>query len=271
MLSTRVKAALVFVPLLLILIYLGGWVYNLFIIAVLIISAYEYGRIFEGMGYSPSIPILSVGVLLLALQRWLSLGFFGEILFPLVIFMTALAALITHESGGKEAAIHFAIHMSGILYVGFVGSFLISIRALPNGRGWLLTALPIVWLADSGAYFIGRWIGRHKLAPRLSPGKTWEGLGGAIAAATLSGTLLILLWRAVGFLPADTPLWQGTVMGLTVSILTPLGDLFISLLKRTAGMKDTGTLIPGHGGMLDRIDTWIWAALIGYFLVTLFQ
>ena len=271
MLSTRVKAALVFVPLLLILIYLGGWAFNLFIIAVLLISAFEYGRIFEGMGYAPSIPLLSVGVLLLTLQRWLGLGFFGELVFPLVIFMTVLVALVSYETGGREAAIHFAIHLSGILYIGYVGSFLISIRALPDGRGWLLTALPIVWLADSGAYFIGRWIGKHKLVPRLSPGKTWEGLGGAMASGILSGMLLILLWRAAGFLPDSVPLWQGAIMGLVLSALTPLGDLFISLLKRTAGMKDTGTLIPGHGGMLDRIDTWIWAALIGFFLITLFQ
>ncbi len=271
MLSTRVKAALVFVPLVLILIYLGGWVFNLFIIAALLIAAFEYGRIFEHMGYAPNILLLSAGVLALALQRWLSLGFLGQLIFPLVIFVTILVALTAYESGAREAAIHFAVHLSGIFYIGYVGSFLISLRGLTDGRGWLLTALPTIWLADLGAYFIGRWIGKHKLAPRLSPGKTWEGLAGAIAAGTLSGTLLILLWRSVSFLPSETPLWQGTVMGLALAALTPLGDLFISLLKRTAGLKDTGTLIPGHGGMLDRIDTWIWAALIGYFLVTLFQ
>jgi phosphatidate cytidylyltransferase len=74
----------------------------------------------------------------------------------------------------------------------------------------------------------------------------------------------------VGFLPNETPLWQGAVIGLVLAILTPLGDLLVSLLKRTASVKDTGNLLPGHGGILDRIDTWIWAALLGYYLVQLF-
>jgi phosphatidate cytidylyltransferase len=83
--------------------------------------------------------------------------------------------------------------------------------------------------------------------------------------------LLILLWRAVGLLPPSTPLWQGLVIGLLLSALTPVGDLVISLFKRAADVKDTGSLIPGHGGVLDRIDTWIWAALLGYYLVILTQ
>jgi phosphatidate cytidylyltransferase len=147
---------------------------------------------------------------------------------------------------------------------------LIALREQPNGLGWMLTALPATWLADSGAYFIGRWRGKRKLAPHLSPGKTWAGIYGAVITGTLSGLLLILLWRAVGWLPAETPLWQGALMGFALSVLTPVGDLLISLFKRAADVKDTGNIIPGHGGILDRIDTWIWAAMLGYFFVQLF-
>jgi len=91
-----------------------------------------------------------------------------------------------------------------------------------------------------------------------------------VITGTLSGLLLTLLWRAVGWLPAETPLWQGALMGFVLAILTPVGDLLISLFKRAADVKDTGNIIPGHGGILDRIDTWIWAAMLGYFIVQLF-
>lgn len=270
MLSQRVKAALVFVPLVLVMIVLGGWVFNLFITAVLLMAAYEYARLFKTLGHSPALPVLLAGVLLFALERWVFEGQYVGIVLSLVIFLTALAALIQYENGNAHATLNFGISLSGILYLGWVGSFLIALRTLPDGRGWLLTALPAVWLADSGAYFIGRWLGKAKMTPRLSPGKSWAGLAGAIITGTLSGLGLVALWRAVGWLPIGTPLWQGAVLGFTIAVLTPLGDLLISLFKRTAGVKDTGKLIPGHGGILDRIDTWIWAALLGYYLVLVF-
>jgi len=122
----------------------------------------------------------------------------------------------------------------------------------PNGARWLLTALMIVWAADSGAYFAGRALGRHKLAPRISPNKTWEGLFGGLVAG-----LLIAL--AFGGWASD---WQYSLAGTgalllvtTVAVFASvLGDLFESLLKRHAGAKDSGSIIPGHGGVLDRID-----------------
>ncbi len=270
MLSTRVKAALIFVPLLIFLAYLGGWVYNLFIIAILMIAAFEFGRLFTTMGYSPSLAMIIGGVLILTLQRWLPLQGFDGVLTTVVFLLTALVGIFQYEKGSQDAAFHFAIHLAGIFYIGWVGGFLISIRALPDGRGWLLTVLPIIWLADAGAYFIGRWLGKHKLAPKVSPGKTWEGIIGGILTGTLSGFLLIMLWRAVGFLPDQTPLWQGLVLGAAIATLAPIGDLLVSLLKRTAGVKDTGRLLAGHGGILDRIDSWIWAALIGCLLIPLF-
>jgi phosphatidate cytidylyltransferase len=270
MLSQRVKAALIFVPLVLILIYVGGWAFNLFIVAILLFAAVEYARLFSQLGTSPSLLVLLGGILLFSLQRWFFDGQYLGILLSLVIFLTALAALIQYESGNTNAALNFGITLSGIFYLGWVGGFFIPFRAIPNGRGWMLTALPAIWLADSGAYFIGRWLGKARMTPRLSPGKTWVGLAGAVVTGTASGMLLVLLWQAVGWLPAGIPLWQGAVLGLALSILTPVGDLLISLFKRTAGVKDTGNLIPGHGGVLDRIDTWIWAALLGYYLVLIF-
>lgn len=271
MLSQRVKAALVFVPLVLILIYFGGWAFNLFIMALLLFAAFEYTRLFKKMGHQVSFFVLLIGVSLFIVQRWFLEDAHLGILLSLVVLITVVGALIDYESGTTDTATSFALNLSGIIYLGWVGGAFIPLRALAFGRGWLLTALPAVWLADSGAYFIGKWLGKSKMAPRLSPGKTWAGLIGGIIVGTIFGTLLVLLWRSIGFLAGTTPLWQGAVMGCVLSTLTPVGDLLISLFKRTAGVKDTGNLIPGHGGILDRIDSWIWAAMIGYYLVLLFN
>ena len=269
--SQRVKAALVFTPLVLIVIYLGGWVYNLFFAAVLITAAYEYWRLFTKIGDTPSLPVMLVGVGLVILTRWFLPQALQIHLIPILIFCTVLVALIQYERGDDHAALNFGITLSGILYLGWIGGYLFDLRAMPNGLGWMLTALPAVWLADSGAYYFGGWWGKVKMAPRLSPKKSWIGLVGGMVFGVISGPLLILLWQTVGWLPAEIPLWFGGVIGLAAALITPMGDLLISLFKRTAGVKDTSNLIPGHGGILDRIDTWIWGALLGYYLVLIFR
>lgn len=269
MLSTRVKAALIFTPLVLLLIYLGEWPFNLFVSAILVIGAVEYARLFRQIGASPFLPTLIFGIIILVFQRWfLTDDYLGAAL-SVAIFVTAITALVQYERGTANAALNFSIMLGGLLYLGWVGGSLITLRSMDDGRGWLLTALPAVWLADSGAYFVGKGLGKARMTPRLSPGKTWAGLIGAVITGAISGLLLVLLWRTVGWLPGQTPLWKGALLGLLLAVLTPVGDLLISLFKRTAGVKDTGNLIPGHGGMLDRIDTWIWAGLIGSYFVKL--
>jgi phosphatidate cytidylyltransferase len=268
--SQRVKAALIFVPLVLIMIVIDGWAYNLFFIAVLLAAAVEYVRLFRKLETKPSMAVMLGGVALIALGRWWLPAWFAGVLISLAIFAAAIAALVQYERGDDSAAFNFAITLGGVFYLGWIGSYLIDLRALPEGRGWMLTALPAVWLADSGAYYIGSWLGKAKLCPRLSPKKSWAGLIGGIVTGTVGGALLVLLWRSVGWLPAGAALWQGALIGLVVATLSPVGDLLVSLFKRTAKVKDTGNLIPGHGGILDRIDSWIWAALLGYYLVMLF-
>ncbi len=271
MLSQRVKAALIFVPLVLILIYIGGWLFNIFVTGLLLFAAFEFIRLFQRMGYHPTFLPTFLGIMVIVIQRWFFKEEYLGIFLTLFLLLIIIFALVDYERGKQDAAINHAISLMISLYLGWVGSHFILIRALPEGLGWILTALPATWLADSGAYFIGRWFGKSKMTPHISPRKTWVGFLGGSVTGTLSGLLLLLLWRVVGFLAVDTPLWQGLVMGLVVSILTPVGDLFVSLFKRTAGVKDTGKLIPGHGGILDRLDTWIWGAMLGYYLVINFQ
>jgi len=271
MLSQRVKAAMVFVPLVLLFIYLGGWLFNLFILALLLLAANEYAKLCKHMGHQVSLWLIFIGITLFVFQRWFFHGAYLGPLLTVIIMAVGVLALVEYEQGKDNAVTLLVLNLFGILYLGWVGASFITFRAMDDGLGWLLTALPAVWLADSGAYFVGSWLGNSKMTPRLSPNKTWAGLIGEVISGALFGTLLVLLWRAVTFLPAGTPLWQGAVMGFFLSVMTPMGDLLISLFKRTAGVKDTGDLIPGHGGFLDRIDTWIWAALLGYYIVRLFN
>ncbi len=130
-----------------------------------------------------------------------------------------------------------------------------QVGIIPRNHLWLLTALMVVWMADTGAYFAGRKFGRHKLSPRISPNKTVEGLAGGAMAALAIGLLFAML---AGASAAQLP-WVGLTVIITV-IASVIGDLFESLLKRHAGAKDSSDLIPGHGGVLDRIDS-VLAAL----------
>lgn len=123
--------------------------------------------------------------------------------------------------------------------------------------GWFI----LIWLNDTGAYFAGRSLGRHKLAPAISPGKTWEGWAGGLLAS-MGAALLLAAW-----MPAEAPWW---ILALVVSVMGPAGDLTESALKRRAGVKDSGTLLPGHGGILDRFDSHIFAAPLAAIVLRLF-
>lgn len=130
----------------------------------------------------------------------------------------------------------------------------------PNGHRWLLAALAAVWAADTGAYFAGRYLGRHKLAPRVSPNKTIEGLLGGVAAGTLASVAFAAFAGARG---GELP--KVALVAAVAILFSVVGDLYESLLKRHVGKKDSGTLIPGHGGVLDRIDA-VLAALPAFAL-----
>ena len=135
------------------------------------------------------------------------------------------------------------------------------------GRSWLIFALLTTFAADSGAYFVGRLLGRHKMAPNLSPGKTWEGAAGGLAAAAAAALLMTLLPDE--YLNLQLDWWPPALIGIAVGIAAPAGDLLESALKRRAGVKDAGRLFPGHGGMLDRLDSLLLTLPLTYYLALL--
>jgi len=267
MLSVRVKSALVFVPLLLLVSWLGGLIYFIFILVMLGIGTWEYWRLLKTMGYDVSFPLMLAGVELLLILRQVN-GFAGSDIALLVILgASAIISLVRYNKVEAQSVLTFGLHVSSILYLGWFGGYFLSLAALPKGNWWVMVTFVLVWMADLGGYIFGTKWGKHKMSLRLSPRKTWEGYLGGVIFGVGSGMLLSWLLRPV--LP-EFALLEGAVMGLVLALVTPFGDLFISMLKRAAGVKDSGTLIPGHGGILDRADTWLWAMMLGYYLVLAF-
>lgn len=264
MLVQRLIVIGILVPIGVLFALAGGWVLTLFVAASLAYAAWEYWHMFSVGGYHPSAPILIGGVAGLVITRHVFHFLNSDLFFSVVILMAMAVQIVNYEKGHSTTAVDFNITLGGILYLGWLGSYVISLRALPDGFWWLLLVLPSIWFADGGAYLIGSQFGRHKLNKRVSPNKSWEGYVGGIISAALGTMLLALLWNL--FSPAITPV-KGLLIGIIISSIAPLGDLGESMLKRNFGLKDTSHLLPGHGGIMDRIDSWLWAAPIGYYLI----
>jgi phosphatidate cytidylyltransferase len=164
--------------------------------------------------------------------------------------------------GATEAGFHeWGVIVAGALYPGLLGSYLVGLRFLGDGRDWVLLAIFTTFATDTGAYAVGRLLGRRKLAPRISPGKTVEGgVGGLVAAAAVC----VALGELLGL---DQPVALMLALGAAIGVAGQLGDLSESLLKRSLGVKDMGHIFPGHGGVLDRLDSILFVAPLVYYVV----
>lgn len=162
----------------------------------------------------------------------------------------------------KESAFGaWAWTTAGVMYVGLLLSYLVALRLLPDGAGWVFLVLFSTFASDSAAFFAGSLWGRHRLAPNISPHKTWEGAVGGLAGGMLVAPLVTLVFS----LPVS---WVETViLGLLVSAFGQMGDLAESLFKRNMKAKDSGNSIPGHGGCLDRMDSVVFASIVVYYYV----
>jgi phosphatidate cytidylyltransferase len=274
MLRQRLVVASILIPLLVAVIALGGPAYLLTLVLAFGLSAWEYARLFRGGGsHRPATPLIVAGVLLLVISGWFPQLNPGGLLFAVSVGAALIWHLFDFEAGAGASGTDFGITVAGIFYLGWLGSYFASLRLLPQGQWWLLLAMAAVMITDGGAYAFGRLWGRHKLAPRLSPNKTWEGYGGGVLTSVLFAAFVGLLFDLGGVVgPASHLTWQaGALVGLAIGALSPLGDLGVSMFKRQFGAKDTGTLLPGHGGMFDRIDSWLVAIPLAYFLTRIIQ
>jgi len=191
----------------------------------------------------------------LILSLILSVGGMKEISPFLVVILLVLAVLFMAVSQDLSSAIsRMGIALFGILFIGFLLAYVSLIRNTANGRLWVLFLIITVWAGDIFALFIGSFFGRHKLYPKISPNKTFEGLAGAII-----GSILVAFAFSWFFIPT-LKIGSCTLFAIGLAISGQLGDFTESMLKRSAQVKDSGTLIPGHGGMLDRLDSFLFSA-----------
>lgn len=254
-LPIRLLGALLFVIPFIAFAWLGGWWFTGFILLVVAITMHELIGLLRGSGHAPSLVIMGLaGALAFASVRLPPS--------PWLLTLAALSMLGTLawqlRNPIEKSLSDWALAIAGGLYLGLAGGHLAAIRELPDGLWWLTFACATTWITDSGAYFVGRRFGRHKLSPHISPGKSVEGYIGGMVAATIAGALIG--W----FSPLGVII--GLLGGLLVGSLSVLGDLIESLFKRQAKVKDSGSLIPGHGGVFDRIDSLLWAGVIIYHL-----
>lgn len=263
----RLVVTVIIVPLALLVIYFGGYLYQAVIILLLCFAAYEYHNLLRKVNLQPALPLVLFGVLILGLAR--SFYKFGNssLLLTLLLFLIATWHILHHEKDAPNPGADFGASLSIVFYVGFLGAYLISLRDLPGGMWWTFIILPTVWIADSGAYLLGKTIGKNKLAPKTSPNKTWEGYFGGLIFGSLGSLGLVLLFERIYHAGLSISPLQGALLGLAISAFIPLGDLTESMIKRPAGEKDSGNIMPGHGGFFDRLDSLFWAAPIGYYLV----
>jgi phosphatidate cytidylyltransferase len=268
MLKERLLVLIPLIPAAVALVAVGGWLFTIAVAIILGLAAWEYWRLFTNGGYKPSAVILVAGCILLPIFRYLFSFQYSDALLVVLIFITLAVHLAQFEQGSQTAPFDFAITIGGIMYLGWLGSYFISIRTLPNGLWWLLMTLPSIWIADGGAYAIGRRIGKHKISKRASPNKSWEGYFGGILFAIIFSPILAMLWQLKA--PTITPI-KGMVLGVILSLVCILGDLGESMFKRYFQVKDSSNLLPGHGGIFDRIDSWLWAVPIGYYFAILWK
>jgi phosphatidate cytidylyltransferase len=249
----RVFSALTALPAVLWLIYSGGWWFGGFVLIVGAICLYEFMQMtlprdvrarafFAGIGV-----LLMFGIVLGGMEGPASVLVLGFL--PIV----SLVFFLFRPGDLDTVAARAGLSVAGLLWAGALLSTMVLLRQLPHGGGWVMLALTFAWGSDTGAYFGGRAFGRTPLYPKVSPKKTWEGSAAGVVAAV---GIAFLMNAIVG--PPNLPLAHLAPLAAACAVVGQIGDLVESLVKRSVGVKDSGTIMPGHGGLLDRVDALLF-------------
>jgi phosphatidate cytidylyltransferase len=244
------------------------WLFVVFGAALIGITAWELSTAIRTAGrLTPRVVSVVVGVAAAPLAFFaaqfgfsvegLWLGTLGAIVIVTLWRLAELIILPSHRTGAKNVLLDIGAGMFVQVYVTFMAGFYLALTGSEGGEWWTLASLIIVVATDTGAWATGIWIGKHKLAPNISPGKTWEGFAGSIVFAIVAG--ILTSWLMLG-----VPIWVGVVMGVLLALVGTSGDLTESLIKRDLGIKDISSWLPGHGGFLDRLDSILPSAAVAY-------
>jgi phosphatidate cytidylyltransferase len=216
---------------------------------VALICYYEYAGIAAAYGFG------SLGPVGYAVGLWLLLSGEEGLLVLTLLVLSVLALSLRLEDLAKSLP-RAALLLAGVVYI--FGCWRYAVLLRNSSPYWLLFALALSWVGDIAAYYVGRSLGRHRLAPRVSPKKSWEGSAASVAASVLFG------WLFLRWVLPQVPAWHAVAMAALGNAAGQLGDLVESAIKRGAGVKDSGTILPGHGGFLDRVDSTLFALPVVY-------
>ncbi len=263
-LTKRIVIAIISIPLI-VLIILEGEVLLFFILLLILVSLGldELFKMVHKIGFKPSFVwgfILALYFIGTVFINFYNLKFFPydqELVIILMIIFYSFVQLFKEDY--SKLLPNLSLSLFGGIYLGYLLSFILKIRLLPGGSHYLLSLLFTIWINDSAAYFIGTKYGKHKIFPQISPKKSMEGSIGGIIFSIFS-VLLLKNWLNMEFT-------QLVPLGLVIAVTAQLGDFFESMIKRCSGVKDSGNLIPGHGGILDRLDSILFAAPVFYYYV----
>jgi phosphatidate cytidylyltransferase len=269
MLKKRVLTALLGIPLIAIVIWFGNPWFTILVAIWGALAVLEFYRIaainkltlftYFGIIWTVLFIISQNSDIISIIEPYINLNLITPLMFTLLVVLSLILLLVFQQK--EKAFLHWVWTLGGIIYIGWLLSHLIALRELNYGKNWVFYALFTTFTSDTFSFFIGHKWGKHQLASTISPSKTWEGAIAGIISATAFSLLFIPLTPFSLYFSYG----QAMLLGLMVSIFGQLGDLIESLFKRNMGVKESGKLVPGHGGILDRTDSIIFASVFVYY------